>query len=331
MEGSNGPIFIIGRPHSGNTMLTDMLGRHPDIRSYRGEDHFFEKYNSIKKIENNEKKFDRIIEEVIGGMDSEASERRGSNIYTEFNSEGIKSKSIHEVYEEGKRYFAKKENSKRWAQKATSYIFYVDDIIDRLPSSKFIFVVRNPMDIAASKKRRGDEEKWFRTLWGWSRGVRKAYNVGDKLDKKILIVKYEDIVKKPNRELKKVSSFLDIDYTDSFLDIPHVNRSETPYNKKSDERGLNSDRVFYFVNELTTEEAASVRWLVDEELLQKVYPDLSGGKDVGTIETLTKVLSITFTGITHLFKDQGSLFLTEPQRALSRLRLRLFGNNQNSD
>jgi hypothetical protein len=326
-----GPTFIIGRPHSGNTMLAEILGNHTDLSAFKGEDHFFEKSKNLERIKNDSRRVKKMIEQITGGMDSTASNEVKDSLINKVESENLNNNSIYEMYKQGKNYIAHKNNSKNWVQKATSYIFYINDIRRKIPEAKFIFVVRNPMDLAASKKRREAKEKWVRTIWGWSRGVKNAIKFGKDLKDSFLLVRYEDIVSSPETEIRNILSFLDLEFQSSLIKVPHVNRSETPYNKVSNKSGLNSDRVFYFVDELKASEIASVRWLVNEDLLQEVYPDLPVVDDAGAIETLTQVANVIFSGMAHLIRDQGSLVLTEPRRALSRLRLRLFSDLQNSE
>jgi hypothetical protein len=64
---NNGPIFVVGAPQSGTTLLQRMLRSHPRISSPTGESHFFiplyrnrERYGDLREKAN----LRRVLEEM---------------------------------------------------------------------------------------------------------------------------------------------------------------------------------------------------------------------------------------------------------------------------
>ena len=49
------PIFIIGRQHSGNTMLSCIFERMPNVLSMKGEGCFFEYWTQLEKLRREER------------------------------------------------------------------------------------------------------------------------------------------------------------------------------------------------------------------------------------------------------------------------------------
>jgi len=68
------PIFIIGRQHSGNTMLARCLGRAPEVHSLTGEGQFFEHQAFLDDKSTDEKiaSVVSLVEQSGGDIPSEA-------------------------------------------------------------------------------------------------------------------------------------------------------------------------------------------------------------------------------------------------------------------
>ena len=111
------------------------------------------------------------------------------------------------------------------------------------PEAKFVFPVRNPLDVAASIKRRRSMSSAF-VGTRWARTIRLAERRQREWPDNSMILRYEDIVSRPGEVLRRLFSFLDLRWDERYIDIPHVNRSETPFNLEGDARGINQTRVF---------------------------------------------------------------------------------------
>jgi len=307
-------------------MLATMLNQHPELRAFRGEGEFFERLPDIEALEETHQQRQAVADEIGKAEDPPLDEDTRNEVRTRLPQTQTKSRqtSLVEQYVFGKSYLAQKSRAERWVQKATSYVFHVPTIAQHLPHAQYLFILRNPMDLAASKKRRGAKEKWLRTLWGWRAGVQRARELEAKMPERFCVVKYENLVREPEDSLRNVCTFCGVSYQASVLDIPHVNRAETPYNRSSTDTGLNTDRVFYFIDELTAAEAATVQWLVGGDLLRGVYPDLPEAVSTVGTESALEAAAIMWRGVSHLIADQGKLLFAEPKRALKRVQKRIF-------
>ena len=65
--------------------------------------------------------------------------------------------------------------------------------------------------------------------------------------------------------------------------MPHVNRSETPYNQERDTAGINASHAHYYSDVLSPEQEATVRAWTSTELLERCYPDLPTARECGAI------------------------------------------------
>jgi hypothetical protein len=169
---------------------------------------------------------------------------------------------------------AREHGASRWAQKATSYIFYIDDILACFPDARLLFMARNPFDLAASMKRRGVWSGVARMAYGWNKGVRRALQAVQDHPQNARLIRYEEFVRDSEQEMTEICSFCDLSFHPELLEIPHVNRSESPYNQSSRDEGISGSRLGYFRDTLTEVEIAAVRSLSDEDVVGDLYPEV---------------------------------------------------------
>jgi len=298
-------------------MLTTLLGRHADVYAFPGESDFFEHYASLRAMDD---AVPHIVRSAIGDA-APVPEALHEELVGALRRHHEKGASIPALYDQGKNIIAASDGARRWAQKATSYIYYVDDILEAFPSARLVFLLRNPVDIAASLKRRGGWNRVLRMIWGWNVGIRIAQRWRD--DERVRLVRYEDLVRTPGPELRAVCAFADLTFDDTLLDVPHVNRSETPYNTNSDTRGINDSRVHYYQDVLSPEEEAVVRHWVDREKFRTAYPDFPVPRSHSTAGKI-KHTSLAIGGLVQtLASDHGGKLFRDPRHVLDRIRRRL--------
>lgn len=315
---AGGPLYVIGRQHSGNTMLATLLGQHPDVYSFTGEGAFFEHRGSIRKQSD---PLPAVVQEVGGGEDPSLSVTRRDELLQTLRKKKTPGESVVELYAHGKRLVAQAEGAYRWVQKATSYVFYVNDILQSLPSSRLIFLLRNPLDLGASLKKRASWSRVLRMAWGWNRGVRLAHRWSD--EERVQLVRYEDLVRQPESCLREVCSFAGLTFDKALLKVPHVNRSETPYNRDSPATGLDDSRVYYYRDVLTPEEEAVVRAWVNTDRLQSAYPDLPAPREHGAVRRSGLMIRAMGGLVQTLAADHASALIQSPGYVLDRVRRRI--------
>jgi len=315
------PIFVVGRPHSGNTMVSSILGKSDNLFSFIDEDVFFEKLPKYRYLKSDSKR--EIRKDIIKSTQPHIEESILESIEKRMNHDINDKDDIVDYYLTLKNLISQRKGFNRWAQKATSYIFAIEEIIDILPDSKFIFMVRNPFDIAASLKRRGGKNTWVRMVWGWNKGVRKGLKLRSSNPDKFLLVKYEDVILNPKCSIKKVCNFLGISFENSLLDINHVNRSEEPHVMESSYSGISKSRMLYFSDVLNYDEIRSINLLVDDTIFDDLYPHINI-KDKGNMHSLIfELVNIIYTSTIYTIRDNITLLLDDPHRYTHRMLSRL--------
>jgi hypothetical protein len=315
------PVFIIGRQYSGNTMLTRCLGQIPEVYSAAaGEGIFFEHRNRLKDKPVYERAEAVIshVEESGVEIPSESHSKLRRHMWAEGTAE---ERTVGQMYARCMDWVAQQNGATRWAQKATSYIFYVNDIHECFPGARFLFMLRNPFDLAASMKRRGQWRGVPRMAYGWNKGARLAHRWARQHPKNMSLIRYEDLVRTPRQEMKKICTFCDLPFHEGCLRVPHVNRSESPYNQSSSQEGIQSSRVGYYEQTLTDAEIRVVGTLIESELAEKLYADTNVPPN--SLSSAARAVLLAIEGGLVASREHLQALLKHPRHVLHRVWRRL--------
>jgi hypothetical protein len=229
-----------------------------------------------------------------------------------------------DLYREGMDVATRVAGKRYWVQKATSYVFYAREILSLMPETRLIYLVRNPYDIAASKKRRHKErERIWNTMVGWNKGMRIAVSLADEFPDRFRIIRYEDLTARSEDTVRSLMEWIGEPFDPSYLDVPHVNRSETGYSLTGDGKGLNRSRINYYVENLSHAEIAALDFLANGSFLDKWYPGLPhrrhsislGSKLVGAMLAASGPLWYGFNYACRLWR-QPTLLVARTTRRL---------------
>lgn len=323
---SSDPIFIIGRQYSGNTLLATIFHETPTVLSMRGEDTFFEHQSQLERLDLKER-VDHVVK-LIAKSDAPPLPADLCNEVKYMLLHEIQNKRLDDtaiaLYSRAMDYLTIRYKKLRWAKKATSYIFYVESILRAFPSAKLIFLVRNPLDIAASAKRRKQRHMILRMCVGWNKGILLAQRFQEKYPRNFMIARYEDLVLEPRTTLKQIFDFVEIKFDPTLADrVSLVNPSEMPYNLNSKKIGIVSSRVFYFLKALDPVEEASVRSLIDHNLLEQMYPEFTQRRSgIGSLRCSLSIVGLVSVGIFSVCREHIRLAITNPMYVLDRIRRR---------
>jgi hypothetical protein len=318
------PIFILGRQHSGNTMLATVLGRVPGVLSFSGEGQFFDRVVTFDRL----KLEDRIAAVIQALNHSDSSplaptlcERLHEYLrHLELKKSGSAQPSASRLYGLAMDWIAELKGMSRWSQKATSYIFYVPRILQVFSRAHLIFLMRNPFDLLASQIRRSgghiNPANLLRFALGWNKGVKLALDYERRQPFNFLMVKYEDLVAEPAAVLARVFRFVELDFDPAYLDIPHVNRSETPYNLDSERRGINGSRIHYYRGVVSPRYERLIRAFVSKKILRMTYPEFCDSD--GISDWSLDVTWVRVRGTAALIRQQVRLARREPVHTADR-------------
>ena len=213
---SNAPeqIFIVGMNGSGTTMLLDHLANHPSIFGFPTETKslpFFIKQEAAYGDLNDEKNYLRLWndmkESVVEGTSQSCQEIPAPEVHV---------RSAASAFNHIMRHLAQAQGKQIWCEKTPMHVHHLGLLAQAFPDAKFIHIIRDGRDCAASFHRRWRFNP-VRTVFRWKRAVSEGREQGHRLRARYFEVRYEDITEAPEAEFRRLFSFLAIPFEPSVL------------------------------------------------------------------------------------------------------------------
>lgn len=213
------PVFVLGAPRSGTTLLYHMILSAGDFAVYRTESNVFNllvpKFGDLHAKRQRE----RLMRVWLG---SKLFERSG------LEREAICEKILQDCHSGGDFLrivmgeIARSQGVRRWADCTPEHLLYIHQIKRQIPEALIIHIIRDGRDVALSMAK----QKWIRPFpwqdgqdpllaglfWEWI--VSKGRAFGRELGSDYFEVRFEDLVTNPTGTLSAVGSFIehDLDY-----------------------------------------------------------------------------------------------------------------------
>jgi len=215
---STRPVFVIGCPRSGTTLLQHMILSSGDFAFYPWESSTFSylgvkfrHLTSLKERKNVLDFFVRTERFAVLGLERNDIESR---VLSECVNIGD---FLRIVMEE----MCRKQAVHRWMEKTPDHALYISNIKQSIPDALIVHIIRDGRDVALSLANRGGRRFLWRgrsqllpsgVFWKWI--VQKARAGGRHIGQDYYELHYEDLVTKPREMLAKLGDFIghDLDY-----------------------------------------------------------------------------------------------------------------------
>lgn len=177
------PIFIIGSPRSGTTLLRLILDSHPNI-SCGPETHFLSEFSKIVNS--------RWQQIEPFGFEKAYWNQKIASFFDSFQTE-----------------YAEKRGKKRWAEKTPKYTTMLDFINELFPDSQMIHIIRDGRDVVTSHRDRWGYQVAMRSINDWKTYVTMANEFGKKVPSdRYFELRYENLVTAPEETLRPLFDYL---------------------------------------------------------------------------------------------------------------------------
>lgn len=233
MNTSESPIFIVGMPRSGTTLMRSILSSHPNI-AIAPETHYCNHF--MHQVE-------------TAGHSDAAAFKSLWRIFSEsdrFKDLGIDPAVVEQrVYQSGDfslsntftlvlREYARQQARERWGEKTPHHYMYIRELLSWFPEARILVMVRDPRAVCSSMLR----VPWRK--WGGRgigslepRGLKRARRASldavrwqlhiDDLrerwarDPRVKVVRYESLVQAPSDVVRQVCEFVNEHFVETML------------------------------------------------------------------------------------------------------------------
>lgn len=206
------PVFVIGPPRSGTTLVAVLLARHPRI-AVPPETHYFrwmQKKNlaALRGEELVRRAFENEFLLDLGIRPEALLTRQGAT------------DSTPALFSALMQAYAEREGKPRWAEKTPDHLFSAYAIRSYFPQARFLCVLRDGRDAALSLRRvpwgPGDDlwacaQRWWVSAWRAAELLRRWPPTV------IRAVRYEELVENPERICRSMCEFIGEDFSPEML------------------------------------------------------------------------------------------------------------------
>lgn len=226
---ARGPVFIVGAPRSGTTLLQYMLRSHPALSLPTGESHFFiplyrtaAQFGDLSQPDN--------VRRVLQAMEARSAEFLHTDLHgvkfdietltREFSAEGRSTMRdiITALFEKN----AAAEGKRRWGDKTPYYVLHIPKLLEWWPDAQIIHIIRDGRDVALSMfTRRHDFGAYnaYHAAKLWEQYVETGHTLGHAVPKgQYLELRYEDMLTDQRTALQTICAFLGESYSDDLLE-----------------------------------------------------------------------------------------------------------------
>jgi len=235
------PVFVVGCPRSGTTLLYSLLVAAGGFAFYRKETFFFDvvrRFPTWSTAEARERFIQSFLQGYLGkvpGLDVEPLVRDAA----------AESRTPQEFLPRLMTAITRTQGMGRWLEGTPAHVLYMDDIVRVVPDALFVHVVRDGRDVAIST----DKQGWVRTLpwdasrrlgvsalfWEWMVQRGRAY--GQAHPHRYLELRFEDLMADPRATLGRVGTFIDHDLDWDRIQQNPVHAMFKPNTSFREERG----------------------------------------------------------------------------------------------
>ncbi len=277
------PVFLVGCPRSGTTLLQQLLDAHPDI-AIAPETHFIRNFWLKRKDYGdltNDANYQALLEAICNipefvEMELSIAAFRDAAQNVERNYASLLDLLLEQ--------FCQNRNTKIVGEKTPNHLLYMQTLQEFFPTARFIHIVRDPRAVVNSWKTvpwstgsiSGDAEVWRRYM------ATARQSPPD--SRAVFILHYEQLISESEECLKKLCHFLDLQFDVKMLNY-HASRSTRVNITREPWKGnavtpVSNKSLTRWQQELTKAEVATIELVAGEEMSQFGYDLQSARWDI---------------------------------------------------
>jgi hypothetical protein len=209
------PVFVVGHPRSGTTLVQLLITAHPNFWS-APETHFFthvlDNTTNWQTQRIPPARLPKLFERLAGKPGIELSEAVKEQITQEATSSGIAAPALLDRVMQA--YRPADSIATRWLEKSPRHVLHIPQILDFYPDARIINIVRDPRDVVSSNRRfqqLNDVTERRRICiqrsLSWNHMVRTAKKLLPS-EPRLMTIQYEHLTADPEKHLAEMMYFI---------------------------------------------------------------------------------------------------------------------------
>ncbi len=311
--GSDAPVFVVGHPRSGTTLLRLILNAHPRI---------------VIPPEGHVVSFLRRCEQKYGPMsDDDAFERAIDRLAHKDRQKewGFTPDQIIDVCLQGEHspagifaslmsLWTEQSGKPRWGEKTPGNYRYIEDVTGWFPKAQVVHIVRDARDVAVSCltppfSDRYDKGNEYEVALRWRDAVHRGRRAAQALGpQRYTEFRYEDLTAEPERLVHALCDFLHEDFVPEMMDFHRgaqgkLSRGEQSFHKRTHGE-VDRKRVERWRRDVPREFVMRVEGMAGKELAELGY-ELSGFEPTLGLRAEFLAQKLKPRKLTRTFKPKG--------------------------
>lgn len=201
MSSCEQPVFVVGAPRSGTTLLRSMLDAHPNICCPTWETGVFDRLGPMLKGDMNKPR------------------GREANFFAFERRELVA--WIRRAVDDLMGHLTASSGKSRWGEKTPAHVFQMDAIHEVYPQAQFLHIVRDGRDVVRSLQNVNwapGNARW--SVRRWIHSVQAGRGFGRGLGPRLYCeIRYEDLLDEPRPQLERVCEFLGEPFAEQMLEF----------------------------------------------------------------------------------------------------------------
>jgi len=206
------PVFVVGCPRSGTTLLRDLLRSHPRL-SFPPESGGLPRLYRVHGDPPSDRRARLLAAELLG---SHSLERWGLDLRP---ADLEQARSFVAVVTPAYEEWARREGKPRWGDKTPQHVLAIPLLARLFPTAQFVHVLRDGRDVAVSLAgKRWGQRSAYTAAVAWRRYVEAGLAGGRPLGAgRYHELSYERLLGAPEPTLRRLCAFLEEDFEPAML------------------------------------------------------------------------------------------------------------------
>lgn len=211
------PIFLTGYQRSGTTLLGNLIDRHPRVAVFV-ESFFIPRYYYTQLLYWPLSDPERRLR-LARAIAAEPAARANALGCDPGVVADVREPTYAALLDAMLCDWAARRGKVRWGDKSPGYISKLHVLQRMYPQARFVQIVRDGRDVWLSLRKLGWERSVVKVARDWQATLRASRRYAARhLGGRYLELRYEDLVARPEHELRRITAFIGEDYSDALLD-----------------------------------------------------------------------------------------------------------------